>query len=118
MPRFRLFTSGAFCAALLLSACTTVSDPVAGTWIEPIPGMPGKVQGFRLEPDGNASPVNMATLTTERWKREGDRLVLEGKSLGNGQTIEYRDEWTVLEAGDVLRLRRADGAERVLRREQ
>ena len=51
MPRFRLFTSGAFCAALLLSACTTVSDPVAGTWIEPIPGMPGKVQGFRLEPD-------------------------------------------------------------------
>jgi hypothetical protein len=118
MPRFRLFTSGAFCAALLLSACTTVSDPVAGTWIEPIPGMPGKVQGFRLEPDGNASSVNMATLTTERWKREGDRLVLEGKSLGNGQTIEYRDEWTVLEAGDVLRLRRADGAERVLRREQ
>lgn len=113
MPRFRLFTSGAFCAVLLLSACTTVSDPVAGTWIELIPGMPGKVQGFRLEPDGNASSVNMATLTTERWKREGDR-----RSLGNGQTIEYRDEWTVLEAGDVLRLRRADGAERVLRREQ
>ena len=58
----------------------------------------------------------MATLTTERWKREGDRLILEGKSIGNGQTIEYRDEWTVLESGEVLRLRSADGAERVLER--
>ena len=69
-----------------------------------------------LEADGGASSVNMATLTTERWKREGDRLILEGKSIGNGQTIEYRDEWTVLEAGEVLRLRSADGAERVLER--
>lgn len=122
MLRLPLFASGALCAAMLLSACTTTSDPVAGTWVEPIPGMPGKVQGFRqvqgfrLEADGSASSVNMATLTTERWKREGDRLILEGKSLGNGQTIEYRDEWTVLEAGEVLRLRRADGAERVLER--
>lgn len=116
MPRFPLFASGALCAALLLSACTTPSDPVAGTWVEPIPGMPGKVQGFRLEADGGASSVNMATLTTERWKREGDRLILEGKSIGNGQTIEYRDEWTVLESGKVLRLRSADGAERVLER--
>lgn len=55
MPRFPLFASGALCAALLLSACTTPSDPVAGTWVEPIPGMPGKVQGFRLEPK---LPVN------------------------------------------------------------
>ena len=92
------------------------ADPVACTWGEPIPGMPGKVQGFRLEADGGASSVNMATLTTERWKREGDRLILEGKSIGNGQTIEYRDEWTVLESGEVLRLRSADGAERVLER--
>ena len=105
MPRFPLFASGALCAALLISACTTPSDPVAG-----------KVQGFRLEADGGASSVNMATLTTERWKREGDRLILEGKSIGNGQTIEYRDEWTVLESGEVLRLRSADGAERVLER--
>ena len=75
------------------------------------------MQGFRLEADGGASSVNMATLTTERWKREGDRLILEGKSIGNGQTIEYRDEWTVLEADDVLRLRSADGVERLLQRE-
>ena len=116
MLRLPLFASGALCAVMLLSACTTTADPVAGTWVEPIPGMPGKVQGFCLEADGSASSVNMATLTTERWKREGDRLILEGKSIGNGQTIDYRDEWTVLEAGDVLRLRRADGAERVLER--
>ena len=80
MPRFPLFASAALCAALLISACTTPSDPVAGTWVEPIPGMPGKVQGFRLEADGGASSVNMATLTTERWKREGDRLILEGRA--------------------------------------
>ena len=115
MLRLSLFAS-ALCAATLLTACTTTPDPVAGTWVEPIPGMPGKVQGFSLEEDGSASSVNMATLTTERWTREGDRLILEGKSIGNGQTIEYRDEWTVLEIGNVLKLRRADGAERVLTR--
>ena len=115
MLRLSLFAS-ALCAATLLTACTTTPDPVAGTWVEPIPGMPGKVQGFSLEADGSASSVNMATLTTERWAREGERLILEGKSIGNGRTIEYRDEWTVLEAGDVLRLRRGDGAERVLER--
>lgn len=115
MLRLSLFAS-ALCAATLLTACTTTPDPVAGTWVEPIPGMPGKVQGFSLEADGSASSVNMATLTTERWTREGDRLILEGKSIGNGQTIEYRDEWTVLEIGSVLKLRRADGAERVLTR--
>lgn len=115
MLRLPLFAS-ALCAATLLTACTTTPDPVAGTWVEPIPGMPGKVQGFSLEADGSASSVNMATLTTERWTREGDRLILEGKSIGNGQTIEYRDEWTVLEIGNVLKLRRADGAERVLTR--
>lgn len=117
MLRLSLFASGALCAATLLTACTTTPDPVAGTWVEPIPGMPGKVQGFSLEADGSASSVNMATLTTERWTREGDRLILEGKSIGNGQTIEYRDEWMVLEADDVLRLRSADSVERLLQRE-
>ena len=90
--------------------------PVCGTWLEPIPGMEPRMQGFTLHEDGRAESVNMATLQVESWTREGEDLVLRGKSIGNGQTIEYRDEWTVLESGEVLRLRSADGAERVLER--
>lgn len=102
--------------SLLLAGCALAPDPIAGTWVEPVPGMPGMEQGFTLKADGSASSVNMATLTTERWTREGDRLILEGKSIGNGQTIDYRDEWMILEAGDTLRLRKGNGAVRTYTR--
>ena len=71
MPRFPLFASVALCAALLLSACTTPSDPVAGTWVEPIPGMPGKVQGFRLEADGGAPPSTWRRLRPSAGSAKG-----------------------------------------------
>ena len=108
LPLLTVLCAG--CAAAVKPA------PVCGTWLEPIPGMEPRMQGFTLHEDGRAESVNMATLQVESWTREGEDLVLRGKSIGNGQTIEYRDEWTVLEAGEMLRLRRADGAERVLAR--
>ena len=69
---------------------------IEGTWIEPVPGMENMTQGFRLEDGGRASSVNMATLQYEAWRRDGDRLILSGKSIGNGQTIEFSDTLDII----------------------
>ena len=75
----------------ILTACGGHSMSVVGAWVEPGPGMEGKVQGIKIEEGGNASSINMATLVYESWKQNGDQLILTGKSIGNGQTIEFTD---------------------------
>lgn len=75
----------------LLVACSGNSTSVVGVWVEPVPGMEGQMQGIKIEEGGAASSVNMATLVYENWKQEGDKLILSGKSIGNGQTIEFID---------------------------
>lgn len=62
-----------------------------GTWVEPVPGMEKQMQGVRFEANGVASSVNMATLLYEQWKKDGETLLLSGKSIGNGQTIAFTD---------------------------
>lgn len=84
-------------AAMSLTACGGVG--VEGTWLEPIPGMEGE-QGFTLEKGGRASSVNMATLKYESWSMQGDRLILTGQSIGNGQTLQF---------SDTLRVEKLDG---------
>ena len=75
----------------LLAACGGNSASIVGSWVEPVPGMEGQVQGIKMEEGGVASSVNMATLVYESWKQEGTKLILTGKSIGNGQTIEFVD---------------------------
>lgn len=59
--------------------------------VEPAPGMPEVFQGFRLNEDGSATSIQMATLQYESWKREGELLILYGKSIGNRQTFSFTD---------------------------
>lgn len=75
----------------LLAACGGNTTSIFGAWVEPVPGMEGQVQGVKIEKGGVASSVNMATLVYESWRQEGDKLILTGKSIGNGQTIEVTD---------------------------
>jgi hypothetical protein len=75
----------------LFAACSGSSISVVGAWVEPVPGMEGQVQGIKIEEGGAASSVNMATLIYKNWKQEGDKLILTGKSIGNGQVIEFID---------------------------
>ena len=82
--------SSLMCLAGLLVSCGDLPQ-MEGTWVEPVPGMENSVQGFKLEEGGKASSVNMATLQYESWKQEGDKLVLSGKSIGNGVTIPFSD---------------------------
>lgn len=75
--------------AIIMAACN--GSEITGEWVEPIPGMEDQVQGICLNADGTASSINMATLQYETWKREGDDLILSGKSIGNGQTLMFSD---------------------------
>lgn len=61
------------------------TDPLVGSWIKPIIGMEGE-DGFCLNADGTASSINSATLLYKSWKREGDKLLMEVESIGNGVT--------------------------------
>lgn len=76
-------------AAMAFTACS--GNGIEGAWVEPVPGMAGMTQGIKMEVGGKASSINMATLRYETWKREGDRLILTGKSVGNRQTLPFVD---------------------------
>lgn len=64
---------------------------VVGSWVMPIEGQPGEVQGIKLEPNGEASSINMNTLVYKEWEQLGDQLYLTVKSIGNGIEIEGVD---------------------------
>lgn len=53
---------------------------------------------MKLEKGGKASLINMATLQYDSWKKEGQRLILTGKSIGNGQTITFSDTLEVVKS--------------------
>lgn len=76
-------------AAMAFSACS--GNSIEGAWVEPVPGRASMMQGIKMEAGGKASSINMATLRYETWKREGDRLILTGKSVGNLQTLPFVD---------------------------
>lgn len=100
---------GCMAAMVTFAACNDTPS-VEGAWVEPVPGMEGMTQGVKLEAEGKASSINMATLKYESWSQEGDRLILTGKSIGNGQTIDFADTLTIVSAtADSLVLERKDG---------
>ena len=78
---------------IAMTACNEKKSKVTiiGSWIMPIEGQPGKMQGIKLEEGGNASSINMATLVYKYWEQQGDELYLTVKSIGNGVEIEGID---------------------------
>lgn len=84
---------------MVLSGCFKQAD-IIGTWIQPIPGMEDQQQGILIEKGGRAVSVNMATLQYESWKQEGDMLILSGKSIGNGQTLDFSDAYKIVRLTD------------------
>ena len=83
---------------------------MTGNWIEVMPVNQHIVQGVSLYEKGEASSIGMATLQYQHWGLTGDsRLVLEGKSIGNGQTIEFADTLDIVSfSGDTLTLGKGD----------
>lgn len=87
------------CLIGLLSSCGGIQprehNPLIGRWVEPVPGNETEFQGFSLKNEGMASSVNMATLQYQKWRRDGNRLILSGKSIGNRQTIDFEDSYVI-----------------------
>ena len=79
--------------AVVFAACGGTKAPVTvvGSWVMPINGQPGEVQGIKLEENGEASSINMHTLVYKEWEQQGDQLYLTVKSIGNGIEIEGVD---------------------------
>lgn len=71
----------------MLTACG--GNATEGEWVEPVPDMENQVQGFDLKAGGKASSINMATLQYENWSKDGNMLILSGKSIGNHTTISF-----------------------------
>lgn len=79
--------------AAILTACggKKSAETIIGSWVMPIEGQPGQIQGLKFEEGGIASSINMATLVYQSWEQQGDNLYLTVKSIGNGIEIEGVD---------------------------
>lgn len=85
--------------AVVVTACTPQinQEPFVGNWIELMPSNSQIIQGVTLNADGSARSIGMATLLYEKWVLNPDStLVLFGKSIGNGETIDFSDTLDVV----------------------
>lgn len=87
-------------ATLVLASCGNSNNntDLTGNWIEVMPVNRNIVQGVTLDADGKANSIGMATLQYEKWKAVDGKLILWGKSIGNGQTIDFSDTLTIVRA--------------------
>lgn len=71
---------------------------IAGSWVEPNPINAEEVQGFKLNPDGTAASINMATLEMQRWSLLDNlkQLSLQSRSVGNKVVFEMTDTLDVV----------------------
>ena len=67
-----------------------------GNWIEVMPPDLKYIQGFTLDKSGVASSIGMATLVYTKWEVKSDSMILWGKSIANGQTIDFSDTLHIL----------------------
>lgn len=101
-------------AVMASAACTNKSNitekDLTGNWIEVMPVNKNYVQGIIMNEGGEASSIGMATLKYKKWKLlDPKKIVLEGKSIGNGQTIEFSDTLSVISLNnDTLTLGRGE----------
>lgn len=107
----------------LISGCNEVRNEdlnlFSGRWLEETTSEQAFTQGFELKPDGTASSIGMATLLYEKWNLNGTQLILSGKSIGNGQTIDFSDEWQIrLITPRLLKLKNSNDYERNYYREE
>ncbi|EFY06877.1 lipocalin-like domain-containing protein [Succinatimonas hippei] len=96
--QLKLLLISCIASALVIACSETVS--LEGRWVEPIPGMENKIQGIELAKGGQASSINMATLQYEKWDQQGNKLILSGKSIGNGQSGDFTDILTIEKVTD------------------
>jgi len=93
-------------------------NSLVGAWVQPNPIDAEQVQGFYLYVEGEAGSINMSTLVYEHWSVADGVLMLSGKSVGNGQTIDFSETWNIehLDACELV-IRQGDRTEKLSKRE-
>lgn len=77
------------------AATKVATDPTyaeaVGTWTTPDPNDPSQVMGIEILVEGEAKSIGMATLVYTSWELqdEAGRILLKGRSVGNGQTLDF-----------------------------
>lgn len=96
-------------------ALKVTGDPfyaqVLGAWLMPDPIEPDKVMGFNLMIWGKAESIRMASLPFESWEMvpgEENKILLHGKSIGNGQTIDFTQAAVISEKDGKLQMQFED----------
>lgn len=64
---------------------------LAGCWMEILLQKTFYQQGVCLNSDGTAQSIRMATLQYHDWKQSDNQLIINGESIGNGQSIPFSD---------------------------
>lgn len=77
-------------------ACNSNKEQFVGSWIEVMPMGVDFKQGVTLNEDGSASSINMSTMLYRSWKIDGDMLILNGKSIGNGVAFDFSDTLKII----------------------
>jgi hypothetical protein len=67
---------------------------LVGSWVEPVPGRPQDLQGFRLDENGQAESINMKTLRYQKWRVEGNRLIFTVKNIVNSWSSSEDESYT------------------------
>ena len=88
--------------ALMLSACASANNGITekdiiGSWYEIMPENKHIAQGVKIGEGGKAESIGMATLKYDSWSLlEENRMILNGRSIGNGQTINFSDTLDII----------------------
>lgn len=83
-------------AAVKVTADATYAAAV-GRWTMPDPIDDSEVMGIELQTGGAAASIRMATLPYTAWELQGEenRILLRGRSIGNGQTTDFEQTATL-----------------------
>jgi hypothetical protein len=92
-----------------LTDVKSLHQSIQGKWIEA--DNLQYIQGFALNKNGTAKEIGTHTLTYSSWTLSENQLFLTGKSIGNGQTIDFTDTLEVLRADSILILKNKWGKE-------
>ena len=71
-----------------------------GSWVQPNPINEKEVQGFKLEKDGTAKSINLATLKYKNWWYEAGELNLVIESIGNKISFTDTGKYEVIKITD------------------
>ena len=89
---------------------TMTEENILGDWTTTNPNDSAQEMGVRIENGGKASSINMASYPYDRWKKGStpSTLILHGKSIGNGETLDVNDTADVNIEEGTMSLRGTD----------